>query len=113
MCFFSIMYVCPWCLHLLYTVKFSLYTPLNVGDSTLDTSTERAEEKSKKSKEKKEEPVFRDATKQLLIRSLPPVLTLHMKRFLQDGRRLRKNGCHIDFPNLLDMAPFCDHNCKV
>ena len=57
--------------------------------------------------------VFTDATKQLLIKSLPPVLTLHLKRFLQEGRRLRKNGRPIAFPALLDMAPYCVADCKV
>ena len=77
-------------------------------DSTPELTPER-----KATDEAKEEPVFRDATKQLLIKSLPPVLTLHMKRFLQDGRRLRKNGRHIDFPEILDVAPFCNPDCKV
>ena len=58
-------------------------------------------------------PVFCDATKQLLIKTLPLVLTLHLKRFLQDGRRCRKNGRYISFPSLLDMAPYCVSDCKV
>ena len=62
---------------------------------------------------KREELVFRDAMKQLLIETLPPVLTLHLKRFLQEGRRLRKNGHHVEFPDVLDMAPFCVPECKV
>ncbi|CAI8048684.1 Ubiquitin carboxyl-terminal hydrolase 45 [Geodia barretti] len=67
------------------------------SDTAMDSTPELTPER-KATDEAKEEPVFRDATKQLLIKSLPPVLTLHMKRFLQDGRRLRKNGRHIDFP---------------
>ena len=77
------------------------------------THEKKEKESSSTSFSQKEELVFRDATKQLLIESLPPVLTLHMKRFLQEGRRLRKNGCHVDFPDILDMAPFCVPNCKV
>ena len=67
------------------------------SDAVMPTSDSQEEEE--------EELVFCDATKQLLVRHLPPVLTLHLKRFLQEGRRLRKNGCHIEFPDLLDMAP--------
>ena len=75
------------------------------SDAVMPTSDSQEEEE--------EELVFCDATKQLLVRHLPPVLTLHLKRFLQEGRRLRKNGCHIEFPDLLDMAPYCVDHCQV
>jgi hypothetical protein len=79
----------------------------------VDSTPELTPERKATEEAKEEEPVFRDATKQLLIKSLPPVLTLHMKRFLQDGRRLRKNGRHIDFPEILDVAPFCIPDCEA
>ena len=68
--------------------------------------------------EKKEEKelasvVFSDAKKQFLIESLPPILTLNLKRFVQHGRRLLKNSRHISFPTILDVAPFCTDTCKV
>jgi len=47
------------------------------------------------------------ATKQLLILAPPAVLTLHLKRFEQVGRNLRKLSCHVEFDELLDLAPFC------
>lgn len=61
----------------------------------------------------KEEVVFSDAKKQFLIESLPFILTLNLKRFVQHGRRLQKNSRHISFPTLLDVAPFCTYSCKV
>lgn len=57
--------------------------------------------------------MFSEATKQFLIESLPLVLTLNLKRFVQHGRRLQKNSRHISFPTLLDMAPFSTDSCKV
>ena len=81
-----------------------------VGDGLLTTGSEAS---LKKSKSPSEEVVFSDATKQLMIKTLPPVLTLHLKRFLQEGRRLRKNGRHVTFPPILDLAPFCMTDCRV
>ena len=60
--------------------------------------------------------VFCEAIKQLLISSPPRVLCLHLKRFSQQGRSmrsLRKNGSHIAFPLVLNLAPFCTQNCMV
>ena len=56
---------------------------------------------------------FCDASKQLLIHRPPFVLTLHLKRFSQQGRRVKKNGKHISFPFLLDIRPFCTDQCDV
>ena len=50
---------------------------------------------------------FSDATKQFHVKSLPPILTIHLKRFSQSGFRLHKVNKHIEFPLVLDMAPFC------
>ena len=61
----------------------------------------------------KEEIVFSDAKKQFQLESLPLILTLNLKRFVQHGRRLQKNSRHISFPTLLDMAPFSTDTCKV
>ncbi|XP_076373388.1 ubiquitin specific protease 16/45 isoform X2 [Tachypleus tridentatus] len=51
--------------------------------------------------------VYSNASKQLLIFSPPAVLTLHLKRFQQAGISLRKVNRFVEFPLLLDMAPFC------
>ena len=57
--------------------------------------------------------MFADADKRFLIKRLPPVLTLHLKRFEQRGMRATKNNRHVAFPCLLDMAPFCTQDSKV
>ncbi|XP_069743244.1 ubiquitin carboxyl-terminal hydrolase 45 isoform X4 [Narcine bancroftii] len=66
----------------------------------------------KKSTEKKSEHVYTNARKQMLISAVPPILNLHLKRFHQAGLSLRKVNKHVDFPLVLDMAPFCSSNCK-
>ncbi|XP_046873742.1 ubiquitin carboxyl-terminal hydrolase 16 isoform X2 [Hypomesus transpacificus] len=56
--------------------------------------------------------VYTDALKQILISSPPPVLTLHLKRFQQVGYSVCKLNRHVNFPQILDLAPFCSVNCK-
>uniref|UniRef100_A0A7N8Y3L7 Ubiquitin carboxyl-terminal hydrolase n=1 Tax=Mastacembelus armatus TaxID=205130 RepID=A0A7N8Y3L7_9TELE len=58
------------------------------------------------------EKIYTSARKQMLISSLPPVITLHLKRFHQAGMNLRKVNRHVDFPLILDLAPFCSASCK-
>ncbi|XP_065057569.1 ubiquitin carboxyl-terminal hydrolase 16-like isoform X2 [Rhopilema esculentum] len=58
-------------------------------------------------------PVFTDATKQMLVWQPPSVLTLHLKRFEQVGRGLRKVNKHIEFPLQLDLSSFCHVNKSV
>ena len=58
-------------------------------------------------------PSFTVATKQMLLWDPPPVLTLHLKRFEQIGRGLRKVNKFIEFPLKLDMSPFCHANKSV
>ncbi|CAH1800260.1 unnamed protein product [Owenia fusiformis] len=55
----------------------------------------------------KKERVYTNASKQLLLFSPPAVLTLHLKRFQQVGMRLRKVDAPVQFPLILDIAPFC------
>uniref|UniRef100_A0A8C4EFP0 Ubiquitin carboxyl-terminal hydrolase n=1 Tax=Dicentrarchus labrax TaxID=13489 RepID=A0A8C4EFP0_DICLA len=62
--------------------------------------------------EHKVEKMYTSARKQMLISSLPPVITLHLKRFHQAGMNLRKVNRHVDFPLILDLAPFCSASCK-
>ncbi|MGH0172142.1 UNVERIFIED_CONTAM: hypothetical protein FKN15_067478 [Acipenser sinensis] len=62
--------------------------------------------------EKKPENVYTNARKQMLISVLPPIVTLHLKRFHQAGMSLRKVNRHVDFPMVLDLAPFCSASCK-
>ncbi|XP_026867951.2 ubiquitin carboxyl-terminal hydrolase 16 [Electrophorus electricus] len=56
--------------------------------------------------------IYRDALKQMLISSPPPVLTLHLKRFQQVGYSVCKVNRHVQFPQVLDLAPFCSLICK-
>lgn len=62
--------------------------------------------------EKKAEGIYTNARKQLLISAVPVILILHLKRFHQAGSTLRKVSRHVDFPLILDLAPFCSANCK-
>lgn len=62
----------------------------------------------------KEETVFADADKWFLVQRLPAVLTLHLKRFEQQGiMRVTKNNRHVTFPLLLDMALYCTRDSEV
>ncbi|XP_022081672.1 ubiquitin carboxyl-terminal hydrolase 16-like [Acanthaster planci] len=63
-------------------------------------------------KDKEKKIVYTDASKQLLIHQPPSILTLHLKRFQQVGYSLRKITRHINFPLVLDLAPFCSTSCK-
>ncbi|XP_048836704.1 ubiquitin carboxyl-terminal hydrolase 16 isoform X2 [Brienomyrus brachyistius] len=56
--------------------------------------------------------VYTDGLKQMLVSLLPPVLTLHLKRFQQVGYSVCKVNRHVHFPQILDLAPFCSVNCK-
>ena len=55
--------------------------------------------------------VYTRAIKQYLICELPRVLTIHLKRFQQHGFRLEKSNKHVNFPLVLNMAPFTSMMC--
>ena len=56
--------------------------------------------------------VYTNSTKQLLISSPPPVLILHLKRFMMENFRFKKLQRYVSFPLDLDIAPFCSTKCK-
>uniref|UniRef100_A0A6G1RWX8 ubiquitinyl hydrolase 1 n=1 Tax=Hypotaenidia okinawae TaxID=2861861 RepID=A0A6G1RWX8_9GRUI len=89
---------------------------LLMGNNKLlcESCTERKQKYQRKtnSTEKKMEGVYTNARKQLLISSVPAILILHLKRFHQAGLSLRKVNRHVDFPLILDLAPFCSASCK-
>ncbi|NXA43608.1 UBP45 hydrolase, partial [Eudromia elegans] len=89
---------------------------LLMGNNKLlcESCTERRHKCQKKpgTTEKKMEGVYTNARKQLLISSVPAILILHLKRFHQAGLSLRKVNRHVDFPLVLDLAPFCSASCK-
>ncbi|KAF0288220.1 Ubiquitin carboxyl-terminal hydrolase 16 [Amphibalanus amphitrite] len=62
---------------------------------------------AEKAAEKKLGTVYSNASKQLLIYSPPPVLTIHLKRFEVCSFSLRKVNRHVQFGVRLDLAPFC------
>ncbi|XP_008275849.1 ubiquitin carboxyl-terminal hydrolase 45 isoform X2 [Stegastes partitus] len=98
------------CLHQFTSVE------LLMGNNKLlcESCTERRQKQLRKSSsaDKKTEKIYTSARKQMLISSLPPVITLHLKRFHQAGMNLRKVNRHVDFPLILDLAPFCSASCK-
>ncbi|XP_029373716.1 ubiquitin carboxyl-terminal hydrolase 16 isoform X2 [Echeneis naucrates] len=75
------------------------------------TCTKRNGNKDKAGGSKKN--IYTDALKQILISSPPPVLTLHLKRFQQNGYSICKVNRSVQFPLILDLAPFCAVKCKV
>ncbi|XP_008321856.1 ubiquitin carboxyl-terminal hydrolase 45 isoform X2 [Cynoglossus semilaevis] len=98
------------CLHQFTSVE------LLMGNNKLlcENCTERRQKLLRKSgsADKKVEKIYTNARKQILISSVPPVITLHLKRFHQAGMNLRKVNRHVDFPLILDLAPFCSASCK-
>ncbi|KAL0884464.1 hypothetical protein Bca101_008445 [Brassica carinata] len=57
--------------------------------------------------------VKRDATKRVLINKVPPVLTIHLKRFSQDLRgRLSKLNGHVAFKEVIDLRHYMDPRCS-
>ncbi|XP_029958253.1 ubiquitin carboxyl-terminal hydrolase 45 isoform X2 [Salarias fasciatus] len=98
------------CLHQFTSVE------LLMGNNKLlcESCTERRQKQLRKSgsADKKVEKIYTSARKQMLISQLPPVITLHLKRFHQAGMNLRKVNRHVDFPLVLDLAPFCSASCK-
>ncbi|XP_025781134.1 ubiquitin carboxyl-terminal hydrolase 45 isoform X3 [Puma concolor] len=89
---------------------------LLMGNNKLlcENCTEKKQKYQKEtiSAEKKAEGVYTNARKQLLISAIPANLILHLKRFHQAGLNLRKVNRHVDFPLILDLAPFCSATCK-
>ncbi|KAG0262432.1 hypothetical protein BG011_010149 [Mortierella polycephala] len=52
--------------------------------------------------------VSRHCTKQVMMAKPPPVLCLHFIRSQYSTYgTVSKNGCHVNFPEYLDLAPFC------
>ncbi|OWF43003.1 ubiquitin carboxyl-terminal hydrolase 45-like [Mizuhopecten yessoensis] len=71
----------------------------------------RIKNKQYPNKEKKDKQ-YSIASKQYLIFTPPPILTLHLKRFEQVGYSSRKVNRHVDFPFVLDLAPYCSSLCQ-
>uniref|UniRef100_A0A3P9JQN2 Ubiquitin carboxyl-terminal hydrolase 16 n=1 Tax=Oryzias latipes TaxID=8090 RepID=A0A3P9JQN2_ORYLA len=75
------------------------------------TCTKQQQKKARGQGPKKN--VYTDALKQMLVSSPPAVLTLHLKRFQQNGYTICKVNRYIHFPLTLDLAPYCAAKCKT
>ena len=55
------------------------------------------------------------AHKQMKVTKLPKILRLHLKRFrwMGGGSHRDKIGIHVQFDEMLDMAPFCVDNSRA
>ncbi|KAM5125295.1 ubiquitin carboxyl-terminal hydrolase 16 [Mantella aurantiaca] len=84
-----------------------------VGSNQLlcNTCTQR-QVKTLKNNNKEKKFVYTNAKKQMLVSAPPPILTLHLKRFQQNGFNLHKINKHIKFPEIIDLAPFSTVKCK-
>ena len=51
--------------------------------------------------------------RQVLIKQLPPVLVLNIKRFIIGISSVYKNTKHLSFPHVLNMAPYCTNECAM
>ncbi|PKA47419.1 Ubiquitin carboxyl-terminal hydrolase 2 [Apostasia shenzhenica] len=67
---------------------------------------------AKESKHEGTKMIKRDATKRIRFNHIPPILTIHLKRFCQDSReRLTKLRGHVNFQEMLDLRPYMDQRC--
>ncbi|KAM3934639.1 ubiquitin carboxyl-terminal hydrolase 16 isoform 1-T2 [Leptodactylus fuscus] len=85
-----------------------------VGNNQLlcNTCTQRQAKGTKNNTKGDKKFVYTNAKKQMLVSLPPPILTLHLKRFQQNGFNLHKLNKHIKFPEVIDLAPFCTVKCK-
>nr|XP_046149584.1 ubiquitin carboxyl-terminal hydrolase 16 [Oncorhynchus gorbuscha]XP_046149585.1 ubiquitin carboxyl-terminal hydrolase 16 [Oncorhynchus gorbuscha]XP_046149586.1 ubiquitin carboxyl-terminal hydrolase 16 [Oncorhynchus gorbuscha] len=90
--------------------QFTEVENLTQNNSLLCVTCTKRQTKNKAAEGSKK--VYTDALKQMLISSPPPVLTLHLKRFQQIGYSVCKVNSHVNFPHVLDVAPFCSVICK-
>uniref|UniRef100_A0A3B3V6S6 ubiquitinyl hydrolase 1 n=1 Tax=Poecilia latipinna TaxID=48699 RepID=A0A3B3V6S6_9TELE len=97
------------CLHQFTSVE------LLMGNNKLlcENCTERRQKQLRKS-DKKMEKIYTSARKQMLISLLTPPahLILYLCVCVKAGMNLRKVNRHVDFPLILDLAPFCSASCK-
>ncbi|CAH8368137.1 unnamed protein product [Eruca vesicaria subsp. sativa] len=86
--------------------------PSDSSSSVKDNGREANDSESEEDSEKVIT-VKRDATKRVLINKVPPVLTIHLKRFSQDLRgRLSKLNGHVAFKEVIDLGQYMDSRCS-
>uniref|UniRef100_A0A915JR67 USP domain-containing protein n=1 Tax=Romanomermis culicivorax TaxID=13658 RepID=A0A915JR67_ROMCU len=76
------------------------------------TKNFRCHRKDVDEEEKPSKIVYTDALKKYIIFSPPAVLTLHLKRFHQFGGGFMKVNKFVEFPKILNLAPFCSKISK-
>uniref|UniRef100_A0A3B5L9I4 Ubiquitin carboxyl-terminal hydrolase n=1 Tax=Xiphophorus couchianus TaxID=32473 RepID=A0A3B5L9I4_9TELE len=91
--------------------QFTEVETLTQNNSLLCVACTKRHKKGEKTGGSKKN-IYTDALKQMLISSPPSVLTLHMKRFQQNGYSICKVNRHVQFPLILDLAPYCSAKCK-
>ncbi|WMV31381.1 hypothetical protein MTR67_024766 [Solanum verrucosum] len=81
-------------------------------EAPLISAISESEESENEETDFKRVRVERDATKRILIDKVPPILSIHLKRFRQDARgRLSKLSCHVNFRDAVDLKPYVDTRC--
>ncbi|KYQ92464.1 peptidase C19 family protein [Tieghemostelium lacteum] len=65
-----------------------------------------------KKKTEDDDIIRRNASKQYLLSTTPPYITIQLKRFMQTRFGFQKNSKHIDFPIHLDLTPFTDQSSE-
>ncbi|KAF6724849.1 Ubiquitin carboxyl-terminal hydrolase 16 [Oryzias melastigma] len=91
--------------------QFTEVETLTLTNSLLCVTCTKQQQKKNRSDGPKKN-VYTDALKQMLISSPPAVLTLHLKRFQQNGYTICKVNRFVHFPLILDLAPYCAAKCK-
>ncbi|XP_061575717.1 ubiquitin carboxyl-terminal hydrolase 16 [Cololabis saira] len=91
--------------------QFTEVETLTQSNSLLCVTCTKRQKRADKAGESKKN-VYTDALNQMLISSPPAVLTLHLKRFQQNGYSICKVNRHVQFPMILDIAPYCTTKCK-
>lgn len=78
-------------------------------EETLEGKIYRCEKCNARRKSKSSIQTYSEAHKRLLLKKLPNVLRLHLKRFRWSGRNHReKISTQVAFDEVLDIKPFCD-----
>eukprot|EP00731_Ephydatia_muelleri_P031925 Em0023g432a len=101
------------CARLLDSATLSSEDGEEEGLLSTEISISSTEESKAAAAAKGKDVVYSDlATKQMLVARPPMVLVLCLKRFIHQGKSMRKNNAFISFPLSLDLTPFCTQSCQ-
>ena len=83
------------------------------GELAVEQEKREAKEAKERSAAEKSIPLVRTvATKQILIDELPTILTLHLKRFWQTLSGCAKLDHKVEFPTVLNLAPYLSRSAR-